>query len=198
MKPGIALLAACAVLLLFGCGPKQEPPTSAGQAKLKTKATEEPWPSELWPMEKVSPEIPGRPGLKDAILSYLDHGAQLQGVGPVFSAYQLLGTEQKADSVIVYLWAASSEWSQQADSLVLSSGISAPIVLVALHSGGGYQVFSHRMPEEGEDYAESVRQLFPSEFLEDLFLTPGDAYNVRAASLQEQTRRRAWEYHKLK
>ncbi|UCG43426.1 MAG: hypothetical protein JSU73_02065, partial [candidate division WOR-3 bacterium] len=66
------------------------------------------------------------------------------------------------------------------------------------HSGGGYQVFSHRMPEEGEDHAESVRQLFPSEFLEDLFLTPGDAYNVRAASLQEQTKRRAWEYYKLK
>jgi hypothetical protein len=195
MKSATAVLAACAFLLVPGCSTEQAKPGPVGQAVPRSETLETEWPSGLWPRWRVSPEIEGRPGLKEVVLAYLEQGAFECGNAPQFPAYQLLGTKQVDDSILVYLWATNATWSRDRDTLVLDSMTSTPIVVVVRYCWSGYYVADHHMPDEGEDFAKSVGHLFPPEYQEGLFLTDVDEADVRSASLLEETRRRAWEYY---
>jgi hypothetical protein len=201
MKSATAVLAACAFLLVPGCSTEQAKPGPVGQAVPQSETLETEWPSGLWPRWQVSPDIPGYPGLREPILAYLEQGALDPGKTPQFCAYDLLGAQKTDDSVLVYLWATGTTWSQDGDTLVHGTVTSVPIVVVALRCYGvfGFYITEHHEPDEGEGFAESVLQLFPPDYQEGLLLTNGDEADVRSASLLEETKRRAWEYyHKLR
>jgi len=88
------------------------------------------------------------------IAAYLAENLLSPGFGgDVFASYEILGTNAEE----VYIWAYAQEFYRRNGILEEGTGISCPVVLTLQ---GGI-VVGHRLPRDGNLYAQDVRTMFP-------------------------------------
>lgn len=136
-----------------------------------------------------------------AMWEYLEQNVGIAGFGgKIFCAFETLKSQEGADGQVEqYLWVLCQEYYQANGVLTKGSGISLPAAIYLLQKGENYQITSHSLPEDGENYAKSIQSVFP----EDLWpwILPTDqqgirAHNQRIARLEAELDRRASAYFK--
>ncbi|MGI6119894.1 MAG: hypothetical protein ACOYIB_04865 [Desulfosporosinus sp.] len=109
--------------------------------------------------------------LNQVISDYIKKIAFKSIGGTVFEAHELYGTEDKDGKTFVYLWSYQQEFASENGELVRGAGLSVPMVLVLNKDGNGnYTVLEYKVPQDGERYASSVKQLFPEKYQEKILL----------------------------
>jgi hypothetical protein len=120
-------------------------------------------------------------------------GATAYG-GKVFSAYQVMGTEQAGPVIKLYLWALVQEYYVDQNTLKDGTGSSLPVVLFIKMQAGKYHIFDFKDAGEGYQY---LTVNFPPAVL-PLINLPADAYNLRVTRLSNENRHAAELYYGVK
>ncbi len=141
------------------------------------------------------------PDFIDALREHLEENLASPGFsGEMFCAYEVFGGEPRGDTAVVYLWAECIEYYVEDGELKMGTGISLPLVLSVLPEDTGYSFVACAVPENGEQYAESVRRIFPKEYLGKILPeTPQEVerYDARAAGLMHSTEKMARAHYGL-
>lgn len=106
----------------------------------------------------------------------------------------ILETEEKEDEVIVYALTRFGTYQFQDGNFVKSGGSGAIPAVITLHENGDGSLWWkwYQMPQDGGEYQDSIRTLFP-ESLWDVCMTPD---SDQLESLAQQEREDAAEYLK--
>ncbi len=105
--------------------------------------------------------------LKQTIKNYLENSFQVSSSrGKIFAGFHLLGVSPNQDTISTIIWAYVMDYSTGINGPVENSGASIPIKINLLRSNEKYHVQDAYYPQEGENYAESVRSIFPDQFHE--------------------------------
>lgn len=123
----------------------------------------------------------------DSLNGYIaTHAGFTSRGGEMRCAYTPLG--QREDRV--YLWALCLELLREGDHLVRGSGLSAPFALRLRTDGGVARVVALERPRDGDQYATSIRRIFPITTWPRIF--DGAASNrARGAALEAALQRAA-------
>ena len=114
------------------------------------------------------------------------------GKGVPFCTYHFYGWEQdpKTQAIYAYIWAYCQEYYRTpAGELKTGTGISEPVKVVLEVQNGILGVQGHEEPKDGENYADSVYQMFPTEYAKAAINQPPDV-----KPLTEQVRMQAERY----
>lgn len=119
----------------------------------------------------------------DAVLSQLD--GYLSGEAKA-EGHIVLSTKGDGDgNTVVYAIASCSWYGFEKNMFTVKSGCGAiPVVIIFSKTEAGYSLLSYTEPEDGEGYADSVRQLFPIFLWPKLFLA--DRYYGELQKQQEE------------
>jgi hypothetical protein len=150
-----------------------------------------PAPSEITATYLAVDQIVPSQTIKDYLTQKV--GASAYG-GKVFSAYQIMGTEQSDQVIKLYLWALVQEYYLDQNMLKDGTGSSVPVVLFIKMQAGSYQIFDFKDAGEGYQY---LTVNFPPEILPQINL-PAEAYNQRVERLSIENSRAAKTYFGLK
>jgi len=105
--------------------------------------------------------------LKQTIKNFLENNFLKQPPkGKTFASYQLLGVSANHDTINAFIWAYIMNYSPGISGPSENSGMSIPVKISLLSSNEKFQVLNTEYPAEGENYAESVRSIFPEQFHE--------------------------------
>jgi len=115
--------------------------------------------------------------------------------GRVFCAYDLLGTDNRAEQADVYVWALCAEYYLDGDTLTMGTASSLPVSIHLQASDGEYQVSGSEVPMDGMGYGASIERIFPSGAIRQMCRQSADCYNERAERLEDATRQQAAEYY---
>src|SRR5699024_6983302 len=92
----------------------------------------------------------------------------------VFTNIQKLGIKQKGNQIYVYVWATVHSYYVENHQLEINSGYSAPCKFIIEND----EVINYIMPEDGERYAESVKEIFPKDIREKMKNLDSDERNI--------------------
>ena len=93
----------------------------------------------------------------------------------VFTDIEQLGIKQKGNQFYVYVWAKVYSYYVQDNQLEVNSGYSAPRKLIIKND----EVTDCIMPEDGERYAESVKEIFPEDIREKMENLDSDNQTIK-------------------
>ena len=93
----------------------------------------------------------------------------------VFTDIEQLGIKQKGNQFYVYVWATVQSYYVQDNQLEINSGYSAPRKLIIEND----EVIDCIMPEDGERYAESVKEIFPEDIREKMENLDSDNQTIK-------------------
>ena len=208
-----SLLVGMLMLALAGCRPfvpaqTGQPatltPTASILASATPASTATPTP-EPTPTSTPAPElIPGSTQTYQALDQLIPSGTikdfltQKIGAtafgGKVFSAYQVMGTEQSGQVIRLYLWALVQEYYLDGQTLKDGTGSSIPVVLFIKPQAGATQIVDYK--DAGEGYGNLTIN-FPAWVLPMIRL-PADQYNLRVSLLSEENRQAAEAFYGIK
>lgn len=107
--------------------------------------------------------------MNDAISKYLEENMSFKAIaGKVFEAHELYGTEEKDGKVKAYIWSRLQEYDFKDGSLIDGAGTSMPLVLTLEKKGDTYNVLDFSAPQDGSQYFESIKKLFPEKYIEKI------------------------------
>ena len=92
----------------------------------------------------------------------------------VFTDIQKLGIKQKENQFYVYVWATVQSYYVQDNQLEINSGYSGPRKLIIEND----EVIDYIMPEDGERYAESIKEIFPEDIRKKMENLDNDERNI--------------------
>jgi len=123
--------------------------------------------SERFGFDFSSPEIQDKPidlAIRKYITSKIVYDIYPQS--KVFCSYHTYGTEKDEEHnyTYAYLWVFCEEYYIEGNQPVLGQGVSYPVKLIVEEEDGKFTVQSHEEPEDGENYAKSIRNMFPDKF----------------------------------
>lgn len=93
----------------------------------------------------------------------------------VFTDIQKLGIKQKGNQFYVYVWAKVYSYYVEDHQLEVNSGYSAPCKFVIKND----EVTDCIMPEDGERYAESIKEIFPKDIREKMENLDSDNQTIK-------------------
>ncbi|WP_055666207.1 hypothetical protein [Desnuesiella massiliensis] len=105
--------------------------------------------------------------------------------GKMYSAFILLGT----DNDKIYVWMLKEECIKDGSDVIMTNGVSSPVVLYVKTGETGIKIKSHKSPKDGEEYGKSIKKLFPQNAI-DLI---SNISNERMAQLKEVIKNRVKE-----
>ena len=92
----------------------------------------------------------------------------------VFTYLQKLGIKQKGNQFYVYAWATVHSYYVQDNQLEINSGYSAPHKFIIKND----EIIDCIMPEDGDRYAESIKEIFPEDIREKMKKLDNDERNI--------------------
>ncbi|MEA1887498.1 MAG: hypothetical protein U9N72_09850 [Bacteroidota bacterium] len=105
--------------------------------------------------------------LRQTIKHYLENSDQNPSPeGKIFASYHVLGINSNHDTINAFIWAYIMDYSPGISGPTENTGLSLPVKITLLRSNEKFHVHETEYPEEGENYAESVRDIFPAQFHE--------------------------------
>lgn len=105
--------------------------------------------------------------------------------GKMYSAFILLGT----DNDKIYVWMLKEECIKVGSGVIITNGVSSPLVLYVKTGEYGIKIKSHKSPKDGEGYGKSIKKLFPQNVI-DLI---SNISNEHMAHLKEVIKNRVKE-----
>ena len=93
----------------------------------------------------------------------------------VFTDIQKLGIKQKGNQFYVYVWAKVYSYYVEDHQLEVNSGYSAPCKFIIEND----DVIDCIMPEDGERYAESIKEIFPEDIREKMKNLDSDNQTIK-------------------
>lgn len=92
----------------------------------------------------------------------------------VFTNIQKLGIKQKGNQIYVYVWATVHSYYVENHQLEINSGYSAPHKFIIKND----EIIDCIMPEDGDRYAESIKEIFPEDIREKMKKLDNDERNI--------------------
>ncbi len=91
----------------------------------------------------------------------------------VAAHHKVLGVDQSADEITVYMWAVYHEYSQENGEIKLECGAYIPTVITAKQtdSRGHYELVEYWEPRDGSYYSKDIKEKFPLH-LQDMAFHP--------------------------
>jgi hypothetical protein len=128
--------------------------------------------------------------IDDVISNYLEQKFDFKSIGGVvFEAHELYGTEKKDDKTYAYIWSVQQEYKYTDGKLENGAGLSIPLVLImSMDKDSKYTVLEYKVPKDGEQYASSIKELFPKEYHEKILT------RTNSAELEEIVKQKAQNY----
>ena len=93
----------------------------------------------------------------------------------VFTYLQKLGIKQKGNQFYVYAWATVQSYYVQDNQLEINSGYSAPHKFIIKND----EIIDCIMPEDGDRYAESIKEIFPKDIREKMENLDSDNQTIK-------------------
>jgi len=86
--------------------------------------------------------------------------------GSVFCSNHLYGFDEDKDSkmISVYVWVYCEEYFKEAQDIKMGSGVSYPIKVAMEIQKGTLGIQGIEVPQDGEGYASSIRDMFPDQY----------------------------------
>ncbi|MGX7031194.1 hypothetical protein [Vagococcus zengguangii] len=133
-------------------------------------------------VQELAPEIhqviSGYRVNESGYLAYTDQQAE---------SHVVFGTQKKGQYLVVYLWSLL-EGFDQAEGLEAVTGESVPLTMKLLNEGGDYQVAEVIYPVDGEGYGDSIEEMFPKEYYQQLMNESVEEHNERINKLSEENK----------
>ncbi|KNY28295.1 hypothetical protein [Pseudobacteroides cellulosolvens] len=128
--------------------------------------------------------------IDDVISKYLEQKFDFKAIGGVvFEAHELYGVEKKDDKTYAYIWSVQQEYKYTDGKLENGAGLSIPLVLVMnADRDNKYTVLEYKAPKDGEQYASSIKEMFPKEYHEKILT------RTNSAELEEIVKQKAQNY----
>ncbi|HEY9059886.1 MAG TPA: hypothetical protein VIO64_05180 [Pseudobacteroides sp.] len=128
--------------------------------------------------------------IDDAISTYLEQKFDFKAIGGVvFEAHELYGHEIKDSKTYAYIWSVQQEYKYTDGKLENGAGLSIPLVLImSVDRDNKYTVLDYKAPKDGEQYASSIKELFPKEYQEKILT------RTNSAELEEIVKQKAQNY----
>jgi len=154
----LALGGIVAFKLIQGRKPSEEATTATPQAEQPTIAE-----SPIAPLP-ISEAL-----INEQLENYLPQVLETNYGGKVFCNHHLYGydEEKPAGLVSAYVWAYCEEYYLENGQLKMGSGVSEPVLVTLELQNGALTVKSHQPPRDGELYAPSIREMFPTNYAEE-------------------------------
>ena len=102
-------------------------------------------------------------------------------------SHEVFGTTEQGKYLVVYLWSLL-EGFDSAENLEAVTGESVPLSVKMLNEGGNYQVAEVVYPMDGEGYDESLKEMFPKKYYQQLKDESVAEYNERVNKLSEENK----------
>jgi len=108
--------------------------------------------------------------IDDVISKYLEQQFAFKAIdGVVFEAHELYGVEKKDGKTYAYIWSVQQEYKYIDGKLENGAGLSIPLVLImSTDENNNYTVLEYKAPKDGEQYAASIKEMFPKEYHEKI------------------------------
>ena len=108
-------------------------------------------------------------GIQKVVHDYLKETIAISSFGDeVFCSFEVLGSDQKEDRLNLYLWTLCSELYLAEGKIIEGAGVSEPVVIALEKKHGEYMIVEHKEPQSGSLYIQSVQDIFPAEYHEQL------------------------------
>lgn len=105
--------------------------------------------------------------LRQSIKHYLENNfLKSAPEGKTFAAHHILGINSNHDTINASIWAYIMDYSPGISGPTENTGLSLPVKITMLRTNRKFHIRETEYPEEGENYAESVRNIFPPQFQE--------------------------------
>ena len=102
-------------------------------------------------------------------------------------SHEVFGTAEQGQYLVVYLWSLL-EGFDSAENLEAVTGESVPLSVKMLNEGGNYQVAEVVYPMDGEGYDESLKEMFPKKYYQQLKDESVEESNERVNKLSEENK----------
>ena len=119
------------------------------------------------PPETVLTEL----GIEDAVREYLKDNVAVSSFGDeVFCSFEVIGHDTRDKKLNAYLWILCSELYVSDREIKEGAGVSEPVFIACEENeSDGYYILRHAVPVDGAGYAKSVANIFPSEYVKEMF-----------------------------
>ena len=119
---------------------------------------------------KVPVSIVTELGIQKVVHDYLRQTIAISSFGDeVFCSFEVLGSDQTEEKLNLYLWTLCSELYIAEGKIKEGAGVSEPVVITLEKIRGEYKIVEHKEPQSGSLYVQSVEEIFPAEYHEQLF-----------------------------
>lgn len=105
-----------------------------------------------------------------------------------FCSHYVLGS----DDSHIYLYSAGTDACYKNNTVEITNGAQTPVVLDVKRNGDKVKITGYGCPEDGGAYTESLKRIFPEEFIDKISALTNDDRKA----LSEDAEKRACEYFK--
>lgn len=84
--------------------------------------------------------------------------------GKVFCVFHNYSLEKNETENNYYLWIYCEEYYKKDNKVLMGSGVSMPVKLETKKVNGAIEILNYQKPQDGEDYAKSIKEMFPDKF----------------------------------
>lgn len=135
--------------------------------------------------------------LRKVVKTYLEENIwEPNQNGRTFCAYEVLGEEGNSN-IHQYVWALCQEYYLENTKLREGGGTSLPVALTLQKENHIYKIISHRIPEDGSFYPESIKRIFPKNIRKNkMFSNDVSYHNQHIRILQDEIKKDVELYFK--
>ncbi|MFY3790148.1 hypothetical protein ACOQFO_00240 [Ureibacillus sp. MALMAid1270] len=125
--------------------------------------------------------------ISDYIIWHYQHN-QDQQTDVQFEVHKVYGTSQEGDTIKVYMWSYYNSFNRATGNEEVR-GASLPVTLTLEKIGGDYKVTEIREAQDGSQYVDSIKTMFPEQYVEEALQQPN---NMSGLIEEMQEKVNAW------
>lgn len=135
--------------------------------------------NQITSIEEFEFEKPGeRNKIDGAITDFLNQNINYKLInGEIASAHHIYGfsSNSSRENIIAYIWSFQREYKASNDLVSYGNCVSQPMVTYLKRDANGkFSIVSVKFPLDGENYKNSISELFPSEYHDSIFNREGE------------------------
>jgi hypothetical protein len=100
-----------------------------------------------------------------------------------FEVHHVYGTETKDDVTTAYILSEYGEF--QKSSYDMLSGQVVPAVIKMKQTGSSYEVIDYKEAKDGEMYVDSIKEMFPEQYAEQILKEKSNSFDLNAQLMKE-------------
>lgn len=114
--------------------------------------------------------------------------------GEIFCNFEFLGEENNSN-IHFYVWALCQEYYLKGSGIREGTGVSEPVALTLKRENDTYKVISHKEPEDGSFYPESIKRIFPKSVRQNKMFSNDVNYHNQHIKILENEIKKETEFY---